>query len=128
MEWLPPDFPIWAVIGMAFASFIGSLMYGLVRKIASQWTKAVTLLTSTSSGPILTPAICGWLGFVDVNQHMAVSFVVGLLVMPIVNSAVAASEEDAKSWFKALVGRVFGFGSSSPSNIKEPPQVDDGGN
>ena len=119
MEWLPPNFPIWGVIGTTFAAFVGSLMFGVLKPSAT-WSKAAGALTATTfTGAVVTHGLCNWYGVELVSQHMVVAFIVGLLAMPLLRSLVAVSEEDGRTWIKRVVGRVFGY-QTSPEEEKPP--------
>jgi hypothetical protein len=121
LEWLPPDFPVWGVIGTTFAAFVGSLMFGVIRP-SPTWTKAAgMMLGSTCTGAVLTQGLCHWYGVELVSQHMVISFIIGLLAMPLLRSLVAVSEEDGRTWIKKVVGRVFGYQTSSETTDENKP-------
>lgn len=111
--------PVWTWFAIGASAFVGSLMFSFVRPHPTPWKGASIVATSTGSGVVLTLGTCHWFGVTQETQFMVVAFIIGLLIMPIVSAAVKVTEDDARSWVKGFVGRVFGH-----QEPKTPPALD----
>jgi len=115
VDLLPPGFPLWAIAGIGFATFVGSLFFSIIRAHPSLVVRLGMIIASTGAGLALTPGICLSYGIEPISQCMVVGFVVGLLVMPICRAVVAFAEEEGRQWLRSVLtsfldrlGRVFG--------------------